>query len=200
MGSFGICPRRPEMIRPALVRWLLASLALSAVAILWEAPRGDFPSTPLSPAAVFAPPRADPEPDALSEHRQVRGILSAPKRNIFAFAVPPVRAAAGVLPTLATPSQLVLPSPISAPPAPLALPMSPATPPLPTLVGTMRQPDGRWMVFLQEGEDVVQAKPNAQLASGYRVEQLTDQVLRLSHPSLAQPAAISLLPPEGDGS
>ena len=191
------------MIRPAMVRWLLASLALSAVALLWEAPRGDLPSTPLSPAAILTPPRADPESDAHSEHRQVRGILSAPKRNIFAFAVPPVRAAAGVPPPLTAPTQLVPPSPVSAPPAPpaaLAPPVSPTTPPLPALVGTLRQPDGQWMVFLQVGDDVVQAKPNAQLASGYRVEQLTDQVLRLSHPSLAQPAAISLLPPVGDGS
>ena len=81
--------------------------------------------------------------------------------------------------------------PVRAEPAP-ALPPPPAPPPMNhRIVGRFQSPEGKWLVFLQDGANTVQAQPGATLSSGYVVESVTKEI-RLRHPLADEAASLPL--------
>jgi len=57
-------------------------------------------------------------------------------------------------------------------------------------MGRMLSPEGKWMVFLQDGAQIVQASEGLTLPNGYVVESVTAKEVRLRHPLMDQPVSL----------
>lgn len=70
---------------------------------------------------------------------------------------------------------------------------TPQAPPMTNRVlGRFAAPDGREMIFLQDGPQAVLAAPGVELSNGYRIEAITASEIRLRHPLLVQTVGLPL--------
>lgn len=162
----------PQGLNPKLLWALGLTLLLCAWAWWWPAMpttySGNAPS-PTAPASL--PPSSQTAPAAQAE--PVRALTPA---TTDPFALP-------VAPPSAPVQAAVRPAPLAAvvtpQPALAAPPPRPVMPP-PTVFGRVKTPEGQWLVFLKDGNQVFEAKPQLSLPSGYQVTELSDSGITLS--------------------
>lgn len=187
--SSGVAVRRPRM-RPLLVLGLLMSLLATAWALWWPVEPESLVAAAGSPRRSLSesPPINDLTPRTSSAaapaHRDSEDpTLSPASRDSFNLISPE--------PTPATAKTLPEPVRHEAASPPLPVPAAPAM--THAVIGRFRTPEGRHLVYLQDGSSAVVAEPGVTLSSGYVVEALSPQELRLRHP-LAEHAVSLPLP------
>jgi hypothetical protein len=188
-------------MRRSLTWVLAATLALSAVALVWQPP-GAVPPAALEQArpgassslertmVMDAASRMTAGAEAARAQRVAvvpgefeRELLEPAKRNVFA----PVEAP---LPKASAPMR---PAPL--PPVVTAVaPPQPAAPPPPALnyryLGEMTSPAGERLVYLARGEEAVVVAAGTRLDDGYVVEAITEDAVRLAYPALGVKAEV----------
>lgn len=185
---------------PALLWGLVATLVATGWALWWPTD---------SPPVVGAheptrPPTPHPQVSTASPQATSAGALgwlapAAPAEAIGSAASTPE--ATGPLSPASRdpfhPASLPAPPPNSAATqqAKAEPPPSPPPPPPPPpqnfrLMGRLLSPEGRWMIFLQDGAQIVQATEGLALPNGYVVEAVTPQAVRLRHPLADQPVSL----------
>lgn len=188
-------PVRRAPLHPALI-WLLAVSLLASAWALWWPNDAEAPLGPINPtfarSAVSVPlTQAGPSPSAyvrpqLAAQSAVGSgeptVLSPPSRDPFNITI------AGFESTQAKEAK----EPERQEPAPPA----PAPPVAPVMshvvVGRLLSPDGKRLVFLQDGPQTVVAAPGLALTSGYVIEELTAEAIRLRHTLAEQPVSLPL--------
>lgn len=177
-------------VRPPLAWGLAGSVLASALALWWpQAIDGErqnerklsmsgktgaesVPTASRWPARAALVYKAEAGGEQ-STHGELAAPLSPAERDPF-YAEPSRPAASPVSPALihATPVAATSTSP-PAPPQPPQMAHR--------VMGRFQSPDGAWLTFVQDGELAVLASAGLQLATGWVVESLTEDELRLSH-------------------
>jgi hypothetical protein len=184
----GASTRRPRM-HPLLALGLLLTLLASAWAVWWPAePVGLVAEADSPPQSLSGSPPINLTPRtstaAAPTQRDTEDLtLSAASRDPFNVASPE--------PTPATANTLPEPVRHEAASPPLPVPAAPAM--NHAVIGRFRTPEGRHLVYVQDGPGAVVAEPGVALSSGYVVEDLSPRELRLRHP-LAEHAVSLPLP------
>lgn len=93
------------------------------------------------------------------------------------------------------------PALVPPPPPPVISPVvaAPAEAPQPPpmthrFFGSMRNPDGQVLTYVTDGASTVQAVPGVTLSSGYVIDAITEQEIRLLYPPLSSESRISIPP------
>lgn len=171
-------------LSPAL-RWALgAALLLTTWALWW--PQAE-PMSAVAPAlhvALAHPPvRQEQVLPAQVDDDAARGISPA-ERDPFAGTASPEQGPTGL--AAATPELVNAVAPVAVAPA------APVAPTAPRYFGSMLDPQGRRVVFLQDGDRVLPVTAGTVLPSAYTVQRLGERELSLSHPLLPQPLTLVL--------
>lgn len=180
---------RPR-IRPA-VQGALAATVLATVWALWS-PSGPE-VVPVQLAGSGAPHSAAEQGPARSRAGDATNVpgQSLERRTLSPAERDPFH------PSPTSPSPADTPPTVEPPPRAAAVEQAPpAAPPAPTmshaLLGRFQAPDGSWLVFLQDGEQVVQVVPGVTLSDGWRVDALSAHQVTLRHPTVEQPVVLPL--------
>lgn len=159
-------------LNPKLLGALGLTLLLCAWAWWWPATFASDSGKALSPTTAAAAIRsAQTAPAAQAE--PVRALAPA-TADPFGLPVAPLPAPVQAAVPPAPAAAVVTPQPALAAPPPR--PVMPA----PTVFGRVKTPEGQWLVFLKDGNQVFEAKPQLSLPSGYVVTELSDSGITLS--------------------
>lgn len=175
---------------PALLWGLVATLAATAWALWWP---GDAPPVVTANDSARVPPGGGQAPSSASAAAALQPAMPASAAASGVQAVGPLSLASRdpfhPEPPPAPPpaTQAAAPSPKEEPPPP---PPPPPPPQTYKLMGRMLSPEGKWMVFLQDGAQIVQATQGLTLPNGYVVESVTATEVRLHHPLMEQPVSL----------
>lgn len=164
-------------LRPPL-RWAFGLTLVMTVAALWTTPGDERPlvETSFTPSLRPMVARAPAASTALPERIESAGFLP-PARDLFAPVAPPQ------LPKPLAPA-------MAAAPASVGPPMPPPPPVLAArFVARLRTPSGEHIVYLRDGEQMVQARPGAVLSSGHVIEALVHGSVGDNAPGSAASAA-----------
>jgi hypothetical protein len=194
--------RVPPRMRPAVAWGLGASVLASAWALWWpsEEPAQSISHVDTSPRA------AQPAP---TEHRLAALAPTAAASSILAAAAPTSASSASSEPSTLSPAVRDPFHPAPPPPSPAeaakaaaeaarsqqaaALPPPPPPPPMNhVVVGRFQSPDGQHLVFVQDKTQAVIAAPGVELSTGYVIEAVTPQEIRLRHPLVEQAVSLPL--------